>query len=377
MHAGSSDQLKVCHLILPGPMAGAEKVVLAGCKALLSEPLDLTLAIISEIRNPSMAEGFTAAAKELSLPIEARLQSRKRVDFALLGDMRGFLRDKQFHILHTHGYKALLYGRAACPPSTQVIHTHHGDTSRSLTTRLYQWLAYHQMKRIDAVCAVSQQMHANLQRSIPAHKLHLVENMLATPLPACPDQPKVQPKESEKRMQLVALGRLSKEKGLDILLQALATIPQPRPRVTLVGEGGQESELRALTEQLKITSDVFFAGFQTDIVPILAESDAIVMPSLREGLPLSLIEAAAFGLPAIATHVGGIPSVIQHSANGLLCEPGDVEAFGNCLREFCRDSEQLKASASQRASAIRNRFSPATWAKKTFEIYEQVSNRHA
>lgn len=361
--------LRVCHLIAPGPMAGAEKVVLCGCDVLLQHGLDVTLTVIRDQRGPEHAEIFYEEAKTRRIPATS-LSTSGRVDFRLWKELRQFLIKGQYQVLHTHGYKAFLYGLAARPKELCVVHTHHGDTSRGWVMRLYQRLTYHRMKCADGIFAVSEAMYASLHEHVCSGRLHLVENMLV--LPHLVTESARRERQSSEPLKLVAVGRLSPEKGLHVLLSALAQLPSSSMELTFVGQGSEEASLRELTERLGIGQSVTFVGFQSDVVPYLAEADALVMPSFREGLPLTLIEAAAIGLPVVATKVGGIPSIVNHRENGILCEANNVDSMAAALQAFIDDADRLKATALARAAEIQERFSPRTWATRTIAVYRKT-----
>ena len=360
-------KLRVCHLIAPGPIAGAERVVLCGCEALLQHGLSLTLTPIRDQRVPHFAETFADVAATQGLPTSDFLHARKRLDFPLLKSLRESI--SNFDVVHSHGYKAFLYSLFARTKNVRLVHTHHGDTSRGLVMRVYQALTYMQMKRADGVFAVSNRMHDQLQRYVPAQKLHLVENMLVLPNVTATLRT---PHQTDRPIRLVVVGRLSPEKGLNVLLDAVATLDATKPHLTFVGEGNEEPSLREKTSQLGLEDYVEFVGFQKDVVPFLANADGLAIPSFREGLPLTLIEATALELPVVGTNVGGIPSVVEHGKNGILCPPNDARALANAIEEFSRGFVQLKNVAQERSAEIRERFSPAKWAKQTLQVYHEV-----
>lgn len=132
--------------------------------------------------------------------------------------------------------------------------------------------------------------------------------------------------------RLLYIGRLDREKGLPVLLRAVAGLrDQGRTvHVSLVGDGTEESALRELANELGIVTQVAFHGyvpFGEALFAFYRTTDLFVLPSLSEGLPQVLLHAMMFGVPVIASRVGGIPSVITHGQNGWLVEPGSVDQW--------------------------------------------------
>ena len=359
--------IRVCHLISPGLMGGAEKVVLAGCQALRKRGVEAVIGVIRETRAPHMADCFVTEATQRGLPAPKEFATSKRIDFQLYRSLRRHLHESGFDVLHTHGNKAILYGVRARPRSTRLVHTQHGETAHRFAVRLYAWLAAKHLRNADAVCAVSKEMYSRMTRDrLAEDKVWLVENMLSMEPPYPVRKP------SQGRLRLVLVGRLSPEKGIDILLNAIAKLDAQPVRLTILGEGPIQGELDSLVSSLGLQKIVDFVGFQRDIKPYLEDADAFVMPSLREGFPMSLIEAAACGLPVIASRVGGIPDLVNHGENGLLCDPNDTDALVNILAEYIQSPERYAATAQAMGESIRTRFSAATWAERTESLYETL-----
>jgi glycosyltransferase involved in cell wall biosynthesis len=139
-------------------------------------------------------------------------------------------------------------------------------------------------------------------------------------------------------------GRLLQGKGLDALLSAFAPIAAGREDVSLVlvGAGEQqslsvESELRARAAEPPLAGRVLFAGRVDDVSDWLRASDLFVLPSVFEGLGISLVEALACGLPAIGSRTGGIVDVIDDERSGFLVPPGDAGALESALRRLLDD----------------------------------------
>lgn len=153
-----------------------------------------------------------------------------------------------------------------------------------------------------------------------------------------------------KTIRLIYVGRLTPVKGLSCLLEALKILQKRRINIylTIVGEGTEKQRL--LTEELEVTSFVDFKGyvpFGEELFRLYRESDIFVLPSLSEGLPKVLLEAMAFGLPIVATNVGGIPDVIKHQKTGILVPPKSPEKIAQAI-------EKIKNNSKFRKKLIKN-----------------------
>jgi glycosyltransferase involved in cell wall biosynthesis len=131
--------------------------------------------------------------------------------------------------------------------------------------------------------------------------------------------------------------------------------------VLIIGEGPQQKELEDLVEKKDLKSRISFTGFQTKIEPWMSALDVFVLPSLTEGLPMALLEAMAFGVPVVASAVGGVPQLIKSGENGILISAGDPEAIKNALGRLWADIS-LREELSRKASAtIKIHYDVKTW----------------
>jgi glycosyltransferase involved in cell wall biosynthesis len=129
------------------------------------------------------------------------------------------------------------------------------------------------------------------------------------------------------RINLVAAGRLTPNKGFDLLLQALARIATPRVNLTILGQGDELDTLIALRDQLGLENQVHFAKFQPNPYPFFAAADGYVLSSRLEGFPNVVLEALACGAPVVATPVPGIPQLLAHIPGCVVTERIDAEAL--------------------------------------------------
>ncbi len=155
-----------------------------------------------------------------------------------------------------------------------------------------------------------------------------------------------------RRPFFVAMGRLERQKGFDLLLQALAQLPQPRPLLVLLGQGGQEAALRAQALESGLGADVEFAGFVRNPYPLLAAADLFVLSSRYEGFPNALLEALSLGTPTVAFACpGGVREIVQEGVNGRLAPPEDVPALAALLadwRSLPRERSRVAQSVNAR-----------------------------
>lgn len=168
----------------------------------------------------------------------------------------------------------------------------------------------------------------------------------------------------------LCVGRLEEQKGQTYLLQALARLRERRlPFVAaFAGDGSDRAALERQARELALGDDVQFLGQVDAIGPVLSAADAVVLPSLWEGLPLTLLEALVRGRPVIATSVGGIPEVVTHGENGILVPPRDEEALAEALASFHTHPRAALELGARAASRVR---AEHTW-ERVVERFEAV-----
>jgi glycosyltransferase involved in cell wall biosynthesis len=153
---------------------------------------------------------------------------------------------------------------------------------------------------------------------------------------------------------LVCAARLSAEKGIDVLVSAMSQIIQKVPscKCIIIGEGALKEKLLEQAKSLGLSLHVFFEGFQADVRPYLCAADAFVLTSHIEGLPLSVVEAMACGLPCVVTNVGGSSEAVVHNVNGLVVNPGSVDEVAQailCLLTHPEERARMAQASRSRA----------------------------
>lgn len=170
------------------------------------------------------------------------------------------------------------------------------------------------------------------------------------------------------------IGRLSPVKGQRCLIEAFASLASNRRDIELLvaGEGPEESALKELTRSLGLESIVHFAGSVIDTRDFLAIMDVFVLPSIKEGLGMALLEALASGKACVASDVGGIGNVVDNGSSGLLVPVGDISAMAGAISGLLDDGDLRRRVGDAGRAVARERFSLDHMADKVIEVYKEV-----
>lgn len=168
-------------------------------------------------------------------------------------------------------------------------------------------------------------------------------------------------------------GRLVKEKGLDVLLQAWAALRGrlPQARLLIMGEGDQEARLQALAGELGLRDVVRFMPGRADVAPCLQAADVFVLPSFAEGLPVALLEGMSTGLACVATATSGSAQLISDRANGRLPAVGDPAALAEALAEALAGPQAREWGERARQTVVQH-YSLDSVADRYVQMYEAL-----
>lgn len=187
-----------------------------------------------------------------------------------------------------------------------------------------------------------------------------------------PDVPLPPPMEDTRAGPRVgSLARLTSQKGFDVLLRALALLPDVT--AVLVGDGPDRKSLEQLAEQLGLRDRLEVTGWLSDPRPLLSTLEVFVLPSRYEGFPLSVVEAMLAALPVVASDVGSVREAVIHRETGLLVPPEDVDALVGALGELLAD-EALRRRLGERGRALAlERFSAGAMADAFESLYDEIT----
>jgi glycosyltransferase involved in cell wall biosynthesis len=315
---------------------------------------------------------------------------RPHLDAAALARVAAIARRFRPDVVHTHTAKAGFVGRlaalAAVRPRPAIVHTYHGHVLEGYfgpgTERAYRSIEALLARRSDRLIGVSQATVDDLVRLgvAPGSKFRVVPLGLdlepfGSVEPAERSRVRTELGIGEDEVVATFVGRVVPIKRVDMLLRATAIARRSSPlRLLVVGDGELRPRLEAQARELGIADAVSFLGYRRDLPAIAAASDLAVLTSANEGTPVSLIEAAAAGRPAVATRVGGVAEVVS-ADTGMVVAPGDSGAFADALVRLASDATlRARLGAAARERALR-RYSAARLVADIEALYEELAAR--
>jgi glycosyltransferase involved in cell wall biosynthesis len=309
--------------------------------------------------------------------------------FRNIGEAIGRIKADRFDLIHTHGYRADIVGFIASRYlGLPIVSTCHGFISTDWRLNVYNKLDVVVLRYFNRVMAVSEKMRAELVgKGVAGRKIEVITNAVPDEAILGSASTRVETRSrlgiADDEFVFGFVGRFSKEKGLNYLLEAVRrwTPGTGRWRLVLVGDGPHRGLLEEAVRELGLTGKVIFTGFQADTTTCYPAMDAFVLPSLTEGTPMVLLEAMVSGIPVVATSVGGVPAIISSGENGILVPPADPSRLLQAMQSLARDSDLRKRLSLNAVDRVRNDYTVDNWIEKVTRVYystllDQRSRRH-
>lgn len=362
--------MRILHLVAPAPFGGLERVVYAlsiGQKRKGDDVGVITL-LEKDARAPSLVGELRRGAVTV-IPVTHSPRSYRAQRRSILATCDQFAPD----VLHSHGYlpDVLAASLGSRFPAARVS-TVHGFTGSSLRNRLYERMQRRSFSRFDAIVAVSHVLARELASSTSARSIQTLPNAWTTV-----DEP-VSPERARASLQLSAnafnvgwIGRISREKGADVLLEALPVLEDLRLHVTFIGEGRERPKLEQRARELEVEGRVSWRGEMPQAARLLRAFDLLVISSRTEGTPITLFEAMHAGTPIVATSVGGVPDVVS-SEEAELIQPENPIALAAAIRRVHEMPDEARVRAVRARTRLQSEFAAAPWIDGYNRIYEMA-----
>jgi glycosyltransferase involved in cell wall biosynthesis len=318
------------------------------------------------------ADGFSTTVLTLRKPdiagkyledrgIKVYYQGHGKVSFKNVYGIMGVMDQEKPDIVHLHGYRAANFGRIAARKKgvKNIVHEH-----AVLNVLPHQYVADFLLRNYtDSAIAVSNSVKEFMVRgrNIPEEKINVIQNGIRLDIFKKRDPNIVSEKRSELGIEeeygvVGTVTRLRREKGVEYFIRSIPSILREFPETVFIiaGDGPMKDEMEQLVKNLDIAKQVKFLGFRKDVPDLLSIFDVNVVPSLSEGLPLSLIEAMAIGNAIVATEVGGLKEVGEEGKTVFFVPPKDPKAIAEKVCYLFKNKDIcLKLSNYARANSAK------------------------
>lgn len=372
--------MRIVHVRSSAGFYGAESVIASLATA--QERLGHQVLIISLHAGQEKEDPLEKALRSQGLHARA-LSVNGRVDFSLIGRLAAALRDFQADVVHLHGYKEDLYGLpAARQAEVPVVATNHLWNGSDRMVRFYERLDALVLRAMaPRIVAVSGGIRDEMiARGVSAERITVIAN--AVPYSFLDDAEGMTSSEQvsefggmSEDLVVATCARLAPEKGHQYMLDAMSLLASRGVRSVrwrIVGEGPlrgwleHEIKTRALGDRIRLE------GYRSDVRAVLSSVGAVVQPSLKEGMPIALLEAMALGVPVIATAVGAVPEFVRDGTSGILVPPADPDSLANALERFQTNPAFRRQVGSAAKVDVLSRFTPEVMARQYDSVYQQV-----
>ena len=305
-------------------------------------------------------------------------------DYRAYRFLKSLFQEKQYDIVHTHTSKAGFLGRLAAHHAGVpiIVHTPHGHIFHgyfsSPMTRFYTLLERHAARKSDALIALT-------ERGIEEHLAHGVGrrdqwSAIFSGIDLGPFENAIRMRRETREglgikpdtLLVGAAGRLEPVKGFAYFVEAAHLLVEecPEVRFVLAGDGSQRSFLEGQAADLSLQFE--FLGMRDDIPALMAAMDLFVLPSLNEGMGRVLLEAAAAGVPVVATAVGGVPEIVKDGVTGLLVPPEDATALAGAMQRLLADCATRRRMGETARAEVAPRHGLGSMVQRIEALYETL-----
>lgn len=355
--------MKIVRIITELDFGGVEQVLANSVPALVQEEgVELRILVLGQggkIANHLIGEGFKVRI----------LGTKPRISNVLLiYTLSKILFKLKPEVVHTQGSEANFHGILAA--KLVVVPRIIGEEIGIPNHHSYwKWIFRYVYRQAHQVIAISEAVKKEIVKlgEVTKDKVKVLYN------PVQNRQLTVDRGLLTNKFVFVTTCRLVPIKNLDRLIEAFAELVKENPGwdllLRIVGEGPERENLERKSREQGIGNRVEFVGYQEDVWPFLMESEAFVLPSLREGSSVSLAEAMTVGLPSIVTQIGGADEILGDSQSGFLIDPLDTFSIQSAMQQMLDLSHEERQAMGERAKKEAQRFSVENYIKELLNIY--------
>lgn len=305
----------------------------------------------------------------------------RKYDPGAVLSLRRLIQSRSYALVHAHLFPELYVAAFATAglSGVRLVYTEHRSVNRrrnyGAIGRFLDKLAYDRFDQVISVNSSTEESLIAWQPQLVSRSL-VIKNCVRVTAPrngACGQQLRKElglPLGGDLKLILFA-SRLHHQKGVDVLLKALAQLDRSDYFCALAGTGEERGKLVRMTASLGLQDRVRFLGFRSDVADLLSEADFVALPSRYEGLPLIVLEAMAAGCPIIATSVDGTAEVLRNEHSALLVPPDDPARLAEAINRFL-DASALRGTLAEQAARDVEDYLADNVAQQLISVYGRV-----
>ncbi len=358
-------------------VGGAQRVLVLFAKSIQSKDIQLTVVSLQEDSTSPVPEQLRGFGAQVTF-----FRGRNLRDVFRFGRLVRFFRQQKFDVIHTHLYYANILGipagRCARTPVVASLHSSRVDHRRfhQVLNPLEAFVLRRWARKVVAVgyTTAREQAHRLGNRAIT-----VIPNAVEIPSPISDTQKDALRKEmigDRFRTIIITVGRLAEVKGYQHLIQAFDLLSKDHPdaALVLVGSGSLEQKLREQAKSLGLVDSIIFLGARNDVPDLLAASDIYVNSSLWEGLPCTVLEGMAAGLPVVATNVGDNARVVVNGT-GLIVPPAQPQFLCEALSRLVAQPSLRQHMGLAARAHVTTDYDLNRWSEQLLNLYGAILPR--
>lgn len=361
---------------------GPDKTILLSAERHTKSRVSVVVAYIRDARDHEFVIGQKARDRGLTF---YELVEHGKLDLRVLQAIRDIVIRHDINLIHGHDYKSDLFAwlvrLSMWRRRIALVSTAHAWVILGLRGALYRRLDLFLMKRFDRLIAVSHATKAEMVAGgVPVEKIRMIHNGIDTEAWS----PRRRTSAFREELGLAGafpvigyVGRINSEKDLETWLHAASIVARkyPQSRFVIVGDGRDGvtgAGLQRLTSELGIGEQVLFPGYRSELQSVYSAFDIFMLSSRREGLPNSLLEAMAMGLPVVTTDVAGAKELVANGQTGFVLPQGDASGLGRALLALVEDSQLHQRMGEEGRKRVEREFSFGNRMRLIEDFYTEV-----
>lgn len=367
---------KVLFVMLQLDAGGSERVVLDLARNL--DPFRYEI-YIATFKGGILETPLKVACKEIFF-----IEKKAGFDIFAMKALAEYVRKYEIDVVNAHHYMPCFYSfYSVLGSKKKLIYTEHSvpeveDVAYCFHGKIFYWMLF----RMYAVIGVSTEITLKFKSLYPRHADKFISVLNGVDIERYSaagnrDQGRIRLGLSANHFVVGTVANFRKVKNHVCLVRAVARLKDayPQLRVVFVGTGfpgdteNSEPEVRGLIEKLRLQDTIHLIGYQENVPELLSAFDVFCLPSISEGLPVSVLEAMAAGIPVIGSQVSGINEVINNRETGLLFIPDDDADLARVLEELMKSCKLSETLAKQAFKDVVKKHSKKSWVEKTSDIF--------